>query len=109
MDDSHLWAGLRYVELNPVRAGMASAPDQWRWSSAAAHCHTDVADEMLEIERWQTRWTVAAWREYLAAEESPTDLNSLRQCTHTGRPLGTSEFVAALEQTTLRRLAPRKG
>jgi hypothetical protein len=37
------------------------------------------------------------------------DLQALRQCTHTGRPLGTPDFVAALENSTLRHLAPRKG
>ena len=26
------------VELNPVRAGMVDAAEQWEWSSAAAHC-----------------------------------------------------------------------
>ncbi len=109
LDDSHLWEALRYVELNPVRAGMVSAAEQWRWSSAAAHCIPDAADKMLETERWQKRWTVAAWREHLAAGESATDVRSLRQCTHTGRPLGTAEFVAQLEQTTSRPLAPRKG
>ena len=36
LDDSHLWAALRYVELNPVRAGMVSAAQQWPWSSAPA-------------------------------------------------------------------------
>jgi len=109
LDDSHLWAGLRYVELNPVRAGMVAAAHEWPWSSAAAHRTPEVADEMLEMERWQERWTVAGWSEYLAARESQTDVNALRQCTHTGRPLGTPEFTAALEQTTSRRLAPRKG
>jgi putative transposase len=109
LDDSHLWAGLRYVELNPVRAGMVSAAEEWPWSSATAHHCSDVANELLEMERWQTRWTAAGWREYLAAGESPTDRSALRQCTPTGRPLGTAEFVAALEQTTLRQPAPRKG
>jgi hypothetical protein len=52
---------------------------------------------------------VAKWSEYLAARESQTDLSALRQCTHTGRPLGTTEFVARLEPTTARPLAPRKG
>ena len=36
LDDSHLWAALRYVEVNPVRAGMVSAAQQWPWSSAPA-------------------------------------------------------------------------
>jgi len=32
LDESHLWAALRYVELNPVRAGMVSGAELWRWS-----------------------------------------------------------------------------
>src|ERR1700692_4697615 len=38
LDETHLWRALRYVELNPVRAGMAQAAAECRWSSAAAHC-----------------------------------------------------------------------
>ena len=34
LEESHLWAALRYVELNPVRAGMVAAAARWRWSSA---------------------------------------------------------------------------
>ncbi len=109
LDDSHLWAALRYVELNPVRAGMVPTAEQWPWSSAATHCVADTLHGMLEMERWQKRWTVAEWNQYLAARESPTDVAALRQCTHTGRPLGTAEFVAQLERTTLRLLAPQKG
>ena len=109
LDEPHLWAALRYVELNPVRAGMVSRAEEWRWSSATAHCVPDAPATMLEMERWRERWTVVEWNEYLAAKESSTDLMALRQNTHTGRPLGTAEFVAQLEQTTLRPLAPRKG
>ena len=109
LDEGHLWAALRYAELNPVRAGMAESAALWRWSSAAAHCGLREPDPLLDMERWQTRWTVAEWREFLAGEESAADLRALRHSTHTGRPLGTPEFVAALEQQTSRSLAPRKG
>ncbi len=108
LDDSHLWAALRYVELNPVRARMIQAAEQWRWSSAAAHCSA-TSDVLLEMERWRRRWTEADWVNYLAAGESSADLTALRRCTYSGRPLGTPEFVAALEKSTLRMLAPRKG
>jgi plasmid stabilization system protein ParE len=47
--------------------------------------------------------------EYLAAGETEAELASIRQCTHTGRPLGTQEFVRALEQSFDRRLVPQKG
>jgi hypothetical protein len=36
MDDDHLLAFARYVELNPVRAGLATRAEDWPWSSAAA-------------------------------------------------------------------------
>jgi len=35
--DSHLLEVCRYVDLNPVRAGLAGAPGEWRWSSYRAH------------------------------------------------------------------------
>ena len=109
LDEGHLWAALRYVELNPVRAGMVESAAAWRWSSAAAHCGLAVPDAMLEMERWRRRWTEAEWRQYLEQAESAADLSALRRATHTGRPLGTAEFVQALEKLTLRPLAPQKG
>ncbi len=108
LDGPHLWTALRYVELNPVRAGMVEAAAQWRWSSAAAHCAADTAETWLELELWQKHWTVADWAGYLAAGESAAEAAALRQFTHTGRPLGSATFVAELEQSTLRLLTPRK-
>jgi putative transposase len=109
LDESHLWRALRYVELNPVRAAMASSPESWLWSSAAAHCTPDAPARMLDMQPWQKRWTVSEWAKYLQAGESDVDLNALRHCTHTGRPLGSAEFVTQLEHTILRPLAPQKG
>lgn len=107
LDDKHLWEALRYVELNPVRAGMVESPQRWPWSSAAAHCGFASPDPILEMERWSKRWNAGEWRIYLAEAESPTELAALRRLTHTGRPLGSPEFVAGLEASMLRPLAPR--
>ena len=101
---------LRYVELNPVRAGMVSEARLWRWSSAGAHCGLGATNGFLvEMEDWRKRWTVAEWRHYMGAGEAQSDLCALRQCTHTGRPLGSAEFVTGLEATMMRPLVPRKG
>ena len=108
LDEAHLWIALRYVELNPVRARVVRAPDQWRWSSAGVHCGTALADVPLEMDRWRKRWTPAEWAEFLAFADSPGEMNELRLSTHTGRPLGSPEFVASLEKLTLRRLAAQK-
>jgi hypothetical protein len=33
LDQTHLWEALRYTELNPVRAGLASDAGSWKWST----------------------------------------------------------------------------
>ena len=109
LDESHLWAALRYVELNPVRAGLVESADLWRWSSAAAHCARTAPHPMLEMGRWRDRWTPTQWRQFLVEPDSSADVGALRHSTHTGRPLGSPEFVATLEQLTSRALAPQKG
>jgi putative transposase len=109
LDQSHLWEALRYAELNPVRAGLVSEAESWIWSSAGAHCGTVAADGCLAMEIWRGHWNVSNWREYLVAGETESEIAAIRQCTHTGRPLGTEEFIQTLEETTQRHLAPRKG
>jgi putative transposase len=107
LDEVHLWAALRYTELNPVRAGLVSEPECWPWSSAVVHCGKTQAVPWLADSLWRNRWTVAAWRDYLAASEAESDLAAIRRCTHTGRPLGDAVFISKLEQTTGRRLRPQ--
>jgi putative transposase len=38
MSEAHLMGAARYVERNPVMAGLVERAEDWRWSSAAAHC-----------------------------------------------------------------------
>ena len=109
LDRPHLWEALRYTELNPVRAGMVAEAEAWVWSSAATHCGAAVEDSWLAMEEWHGRWNVRSWREYLAAGETESERMAVRQCTHTGRPLGSEEFVHELEGAAKRPLAPRKG
>jgi putative transposase len=108
LDEVHLWAALRYTELNPVRAGLVSQPESWPWSSAAVHCGETVANPWLGDSLWRNRWTVPAWREYLSAPETESEAAAIRRSTHTGRPLGDAEFVSELERKTGRRLLPQK-
>jgi len=37
MDEMYLLACTKYVELNPVRAGLVKNPEDWHWSSARPH------------------------------------------------------------------------
>ena len=108
LDDPHLWEALRYTELNPVRAGLVSESESWIWSSAAVHCARVPDSAWLALEMWQSRWTADSWRAFLKAGESQSELAAIRLSTHTGRPLGTAEFVHELERSTQRPLAPQK-
>ena len=108
LDQQHLWEALRYTELNPVRAGLATGAEAWMWSSASAHCGTGPPNQLLDWEVWRNHWTASAWRQYLVAGEVESKLAEIRRCTHTGRPLGSEEFVQALEGSMKRRLAPQK-
>lgn len=47
---SHLLELCRYVVLNPVRAGMVTKPDDWRWSSYNITAHGGKVPEFLTIE-----------------------------------------------------------
>ena len=60
------------------------------------------------MELWRKRWSAAGWREYLEADESQAALATIRHNTHTGRPLGSAEFLRAVEGQTKRRLALQK-
>ena len=69
LDEPHLLAAVRYVEQNPVRGGLVERPEDWPWSSAAAHlAGTDdvlvQVDPMLEL----VKSFVSDWRAYLACE-----------------------------------------
>jgi hypothetical protein len=60
------------------------------------------------MELWRGNWSAAGWREYLEAGESQATLAAIRHNTHTGRPLGSADFLSAVERQTKRRLALRK-
>lgn len=105
LSESHLLATVRYVERNPVRAGLCRSPEDWPWSSARAHLArsddklVSVAP-MLEL--------VGNWRSYIETDESPKEIEALRQHTRTGRPLGDGRFVESLERITGRELQRKK-
>ncbi|MDH3970090.1 MAG: transposase [Rhodospirillales bacterium] len=105
MDERHLLAAARYVELNPLRAGLVRRAADWPWSSARAHLagQDDVlvaAAPLLEL--------VPDWAAFLAGGLGEDELEALRRHARTGRPLGSEGFVEALEARLGRRLKPGK-
>ena len=106
MDEPHLLAAARYVELNPVRAKLVECPDQWPWSSAKAHLR-GRDDRLVRVAPLLAM--IADWRSFLNSAIPEEELRDFRSHGRTGCPLGSTHFVARLEQTVGRTLRPRKG
>jgi len=98
----YLLACYRYIEQNPVRANMVRTPADYPWSSY--HANTGHRPDPL----------VTPHAEYLALSEDPnkrklayrelventletSDINRIRESTHTGMPLGSEAFKARVE------------
>jgi len=105
MDEPHLLASTRYVELNPVRAKRARRAGDWRWSSAKAHLAG--ADDGLVAVR-PLLDLAPDWRAFLAGGLSETEHAAIQSGERTGRPQGTPRFVARLEKRLGRSLARQK-
>ena len=104
MDENYLLAAARYVEMNPVRAGMVHAPEDFRWSSAQAHLEGED-DQLVKVAPLLEM--VGDWRVFLDSGEE-IDKERLRQHERTGRPLGRESFVEGLEVSLNRILRQRK-
>jgi len=104
MDARHCLMAVRYVECNPVRAGLVSEAEDYPWSSAAAHAR-HLSDSLLGD---QHGWleSVGDWSDWLHAGEDEEMLGRLRASTRAGCPLGSAEFAERLERSLGRRLRP---
>jgi REP-associated tyrosine transposase len=109
LDDHHQWEALRYVELNPIRAGLVNDPAGWRWSSASAHLTGWDAAGLIDWADWRGRWTQETWREALHRGIGEGDLlERIRTSTRTGRPAAGEDFMIRAEVILGRRLRPEK-
>jgi putative transposase len=105
MDQEHLLTAMRYVELNPVRAGLVRRAEDYRWSSARAHLD-GRDDALVTVEPMLSE--VGDWAGYLALGVEEAEAAALRHHQRTGRPLGSDDFIAGLETLVGRFLRKRK-
>ncbi|WP_296542811.1 transposase [Rhodoferax sp.] len=108
LDDVYLWAALRYVECNPVRAGMANRAEDYRWSSAPAHCGR-CPDVLLKLDSvWHQQFAaVEDWSAWLAQTDDAEKLKTLRLHADKGLPCGDEHFVERLGAMAGRSLVSR--
>ena len=92
LETSHLWRAVRYVELNPVRAGVSAKAWEWPGSSARAHVKEDLQDPLLYPgwKEWMREarlgeWNYAGWRGVLDASVAEEEAALIRIATQRGQ------------------------
>lgn len=109
LDEPYFWAAMRYVELNPVRAGLVERPEDHPWSSAQAHCGLRADPVLSSDPAYQRRLArVTDWSSWLAEGIGRTEIDALRRNAPQGLPCGSESFVEDLEASSKRRLRHRK-
>lgn len=103
----------RYIELNPVRAGMVADPGDYRWSSYPSHALGNPAKLWTPHRLYRELGSAladrtAAYRALFMGQLDTTILNQIRIATNQGMALGSDRFKQEVEQLAQRRVSPLK-
>jgi putative transposase len=88
--DDHLLTVCRYVERNPVRAGLVSHAELWRWGSLWRRVHGGGDGQGL-----LSRWPIdppEEWVQWVNNPLAPEELQALRRCVNRGQPCGDVDW-----------------
>ena len=86
MDEQHLFAAVRYVERNPVRANLVRVSEEYRWSSARYHVLGEKNDLLAHFSLIDQ---IKDWSAYLSISDEEKDLDLLRRKAHKMYEKGT--------------------
>lgn len=111
--DAWLLPCMRYIELNPVRAGLVADAADYRWSSARHHLGqgTDalLTDHALFWSLGNTPFDrEAAWRAYLGQPVVASEIEQITASCRRGWALGSAGFLQRMAEVTGRRVVPAK-
>lgn len=85
----HLWIAARYIERNPVRAGLVVSPEQWEWSSARYHIQDGTNIFSAGLSDWLKEEDRKDYSNFLVGGGKEEEI---RKSTYSGRPFGSLEF-----------------
>ncbi len=100
--EAYLLACYRYIELNPVRAGMVAVPGEYLWSSYQANA-LGAENPMLTGHALylaldaDTQTRQAKYRALFETHLENHLLSEVRNCLNTGTPLGNDRFHGQIE------------
>jgi putative transposase len=102
LDNPSVLEEVRFIENNPVRAGVVEKAEDYPWSSARHHVLGE-SDPVI-MDGCFLNGEVTDWRAYLTARGDEPVLMRTWQSLKTGRPAGEESFVRGLEGIVGRRL-----
>lgn len=87
MDHNHFIYAMRYIERNPVRAGLVEHPEDYEWSSARMHLGQEDPWKVVDWDIWLDCVNKSGidWGEWLALPEKKEVLESIRKHTISGK------------------------
>jgi len=97
LDDAYTWSTIRYVERNPVQVGMVVKAEEYRWSSAAAHCGLKESSLLATLPSSMSGVSQDNWSEWLALPEKQSIEKIIERNVEKGLPCGGSAFIDQLE------------
>ena len=106
MEEKYLFACTRYIEFNPVRAGLVKNPEEWKWSSAGPHIKKK--NDILVKTKPLLEMVKKPWKDFLSNDIHSSEIDLLKKHERTGRPLGTDSFIEKMEFLLNRKLRLQK-
>jgi len=101
-NEKYLWTVARYIEQNPVRAGLLGNEEEFPYSSAAAHIlgvkDFVLGDDLLDLTQ------KSDYVSFVKVRAPESELRAVRISTRSGRPLGSQTFTGRMEDLLQRRL-----
>lgn len=109
--ETYLLTCMRYIESNPVRAGMVSHPSEYPWSSYhhnALGRPDDLVTPYLEYRRLgkTDEERQAAYRQLFKHHIPERSINEIREATNKAWVLGNDRFKQRVQKQLERRVAP---
>ncbi|MBF0569580.1 MAG: transposase [Candidatus Omnitrophica bacterium] len=95
MGETYLLRAIRYVERNPLEAGLTTKAEDYSWSSARAHIKGE-ADSYLSFCPLLPR--AAEWGKYVNSRRTDGEIELIRKHNRTGRPFGDDLFLGQVAE-----------
>lgn len=110
--DSYFMAYCRYVELNPVRAGMVNRPEEYQWSSYSTRMGLSDMGGVDDHECYQAlgknmHERNMRYKEFVRSAIPDGEWALIRQSVQRGQLTGNNIFIDEVERMTGRRIEHR--